>query len=63
MVINNDIMHGFVDFDTDTWMVVEKFDRTWEIQRKGVSVTYYEQFNNMDEFAMFLRKQESGIKQ
>ena len=56
-------MHGFVDFDTDTWMVVEKFDRTWEIQRKGVSVTYYEQFNNMDEFAMFLRKQESGIKQ
>lgn len=56
MTINNDIAHGIVYFDTDTWIVVEKIDGSWELQRQGVSVTYYEKFKNLFDFVNFLRR-------
>jgi len=53
-------MHGYVDFDADTWMVIERTDGAWELRRDTVSITYYELFNNMGELVEFLRRQEKG---
>lgn len=59
MATNNDIAHGIVDFDTDTWIVVEKTNGSLELQRQGVSITYYEKFSKFKNIVKFLRRKES----
>ena len=54
-------LHGMVDCFDDLWFVVEREDGFWDISKKAVSVTYFKQFSNFNEFVYFLRQVEKSL--
>ena len=56
-----EIMHGIVVCFDELWFVVERQDGFWDIRKKGVSITYFEQCFDFDEFVRFLRIEERRV--
>lgn len=55
-------IHGVVDFDGDTWLVVQKKNR-WELFKPAVTISYYQYFASFNEFCTFLQAQEKCLTQ
>ena len=60
-ISQKEIIHGMVVCFDELWFVVERQGGFWDIRKKGVSITYFKQCHNFDEFVQFLRMEEKEV--